>query len=268
MKASKLISLFFIILTMAGGYYLGSKQDLPDNENSAVIAPQEETIVEEERRERKPAMVEKKTEAQPVQEQPRPQQQVALLESKLLKENKYINDLLKQDESAAYIFDRTRKIFQGKQKAEEIAAYVALGTQFDSSSEFGEIYHSVLEELNTDPAQTVKTFTQTLQEIQPEDSFVRAQVLNAANALKLETEVRNEFFANEATREVILNEENEFSPDSLNITTSLIFLSHGQPSPEQVLTAYEKSMSKNQDENIQAQLRVRFEAYFPNISFE
>ena len=189
------------------------------------------------------------------------------LKTELYSKNKYFNNLLK-DNASLYLFKKSIEKFKGSQFKEDFAAYVTLGTQFDSSNEFGQIYMATLAKLNENPELAVDDLEKSLSSLSSEDSFMRSQILNLVNNLNLENERRVSFFGKEAIREVVLDKSGDFSPDSLNITTSLTFLSHSEVSNEEVLDIYKRSLANNTNSNVKKRLKVRFENYFPETNFD
>ena len=71
------------------------------------------------------------------------------------------------------------------------------------------------------------------------------------------------FFGSEASRKVVLDENGEFSPDSMNITNSIAFLKQSGSSIDEARKFFEQSISINTDPKIQEELKVRFNTYFP-----
>ena len=106
----------------------------------------------------------------------------------------------------------------------------------------------------------------TLSGLSPEDSFIRGMAINLVNQLSLTSEDKVSFFGQESSRKVLLDEQGRFSPDSLNITTSMIFMKQNIKTQSEALAYATESLKKNTDPAVRKKLVTRFNAYFPDIS--
>ena len=89
--------------------------------------------------------------------------------------------------------------------------------------------------------------------------------INLVNQLSLSGEDKVSFFGSESSRKVLLDKQGRFSPDSLNITTSMIFMKQNIKSESEALTYATESLKKNTDPAIRKKLISRFATYFPSL---
>ena len=71
------------------------------------------------------------------------------------------------------------------------------------------------------------------------------------------------FFGSEASRKVVLDENGDFTPDSMNITNSIAFLKQSGTTVDEARRIFEQSISTNTSPEIREKLRARFNTYFP-----
>lgn len=178
------------------------------------------------------------------------------------KENEYLKYISK-DPGFEDVFHKAMAKFGNFEFAEDLAVWLAIGVIFDSSPEYGVLFENSIAELNSQKDEVYSAVSQTMNSIGPEDSFLRQQLINVVGVMDLEKEKKVSFFGSEASREVVLDQNGDFSPDSMNITNSIAFLKHSGSSLDEVKKVYEKSILANPDPKIQKELMVRFNTYFP-----
>lgn len=197
-----------------------------------------------------------------------PNQEVSLKPKKIefkkskYKENEYLKHISK-DPGFEDVFQKSMAKFEKFEFAEDLAVWLAIGVIFDSSPEYGVLFENSIAELNSQKDEVYSAVTQTMNSIGPEDSFLRQQLINVVGVMDLDKEKKVSFFGSEASREVVLDQNGDFSPDSMNITNSIAFLKHSGSSLDEVKKVYEKSILANPDPKIQQELAVRFNTYFP-----
>ncbi len=177
-------------------------------------------------------------------------------------EDEYLKDI-SQDPDFENVFHGAMSKFGRFEFAEDLAIWLAIGVIFDSSPEYGAIFENSIKELNSQKDEVYTAIFQTMDSIGAEDSFLRQQLINVIGVMDLEKDKKISFFGNEASRVVVLDENGDFSPDSMNITNSIAFLKHSGSSLDEVRKVYEKSILANSDPKVQEELTLRFNTYFP-----
>lgn len=169
-----------------------------------------------------------------------------------LKANPEVNDL----------YEKTLTLFESSKQKEELARWISVGVEMDSSPEYGEVLTNSLAEINKDALANLELIEKVAGGLKPEDSFVRAQLLNLVYQMQLTPPDKIRFFGTEVTRSVALDKNGAFSPDSLNITTAMILLKNIDAPKSQIEEFKAESLAMNTDPVIQEKLKARFETYF------
>lgn len=256
----KYVSYVCVLATVAGiGFYLGNTNRDKNVANNSIVTklnPSEKSkaLSSEENFREISSIAPNKIESKPV-----------IIANPFYKKNKYLNDLMK-DQSAVYILNKSSNMFKDKPMGEDIAIWLTMATTFDSSDEYGELLMHALNEMNQDSKLTYKSVSEVVKTLTPNDDFIRGQILNLVNVLNLKTDEKIEFFSNEASRKVILDTQGHFSPDSLNITTSMALLSHSNPGEDKTRDFIKSVFEKNKTPEIRKKLALRLTSYFPEFS--
>jgi hypothetical protein len=173
---------------------------------------------------------------------------------------------IKKDPQIIRLYNKTLGLFKKSAEGEDLAVWIASGLIFDQSAEYGALLGKALKEIDNNKDENFNKIKKTLGGLSPEDSFIRGMAINLVNQLSLSSEDKVSFFGQESSRKVLLDEKGRFSPDSLNITTSMIFMKQNIKSPSDALSYATESLKKNTDPVIRNKLITRFKAYFPDIS--
>lgn len=161
------------------------------------------------------------------------------------------------------LYKKSSELFEGSSNKDDLATWISIGLVFDSSEEYGTLLNRSLEKINKNPSENFTLIEQVIKKLPPEESFLRGQLINLVNNMNLGSEEKKSFFGNEMVRNVILDSEGNFSPDSLNITTAMIMLKNNGVSKEEAESFITESLQVNNDPEIREKLLVRFNAYFP-----
>lgn len=186
-------------------------------------------------------------------------------EKDFYKKNQYLKEISKDPEFVE-VYKKAIDKFKSQQFAEDMAVWLAIGLIFDSSPEYGELFERSISQLNEQKDEVYTAITNSMDSLKAEDSFLRQQLINVVGVMSLDKEKKISFFGNESSRVVILDENGEFSPDSLNITNSIAFLKQSGTTNEEARKFLEKSLKANPDPAIQEELRVRYDSYFPGVT--
>ncbi|WP_408096684.1 hypothetical protein ACJVC5_16740 [Peredibacter sp. HCB2-198] len=161
------------------------------------------------------------------------------------------------------LYKKTSELFEGSANKDDLATWISIGLVFDGSEEYGTLLSRSLEEINKNPSENFALIEQVIKKLPPEESFLRGQLINLVNNMNLGSEEKKSFFGSEMVRNVILDSEGNFSPDSLNITTAMIMLKNSGTSKAEAEEFITESLQVNNDPEIREKLLVRFNAYFP-----
>lgn len=178
-------------------------------------------------------------------------------------QNAYFNTLM-SDQAAENLFIKTADIFKDSQNAEDLAAWVGIGWIFDSSPEYGMILQHSLKKINENPELNFSLIEQKIKTLNPEDSFIRGQLLNLVNQIDVKKEQKIKFFGSELSRPAVVDSEGRFTPDSLNITTALIMLKNNGAQREDLTHFFNDSLKVNNNTVARNKLIARFKTYFPD----
>lgn len=178
------------------------------------------------------------------------------------KKNEYLKELL-NDPNFIEVYNKSKLRFKNYEFSEDLAVWLSIGVVFDSSSEYGELFETSISKLNDQKNEVFTAITKETKAIGPEDSFLRQQLINVVGVMDIKKDKKISFFGSEASRKVVLDENGEFSPDSMNITNSIAFLKQSGSSIDEARKFFEQSISINTDPKIQEELKVRFNTYFP-----
>ncbi|MBC8548904.1 MAG: hypothetical protein ISR65_12025 [Bacteriovoracaceae bacterium] len=189
------------------------------------------------------------------------------MQDKFYAQNPYWQKI-KNDLGVSYLYSKSLKAFKGSPQAEDLAVWISMGMLFDSSQEYGELLNHSMDALNENKDEVYDFITESVDNLQPEDNFLRGQLLNMVNGLEVGSKRKVDFFGKEASRKVVLDERGRFSPDSLNITTSMALLKQSVQTEEQARRFIKRSLEKNQNQQIRQKLIVRFSSYFPTLKGE
>jgi len=186
------------------------------------------------------------------------------------KKDLYNNDeywgKIKKDPQIIRLYNKTLGLFKKSAEDEDLAVWIASGLIFDQSAEYGALLGKALKEIDNNKEENLNKIKETLGGLSPEDSFIRGMAINLVNQLSLSSEDKVSFFGQESSRKVLLDEKGRFSPDSLNITTSMIFMKQNIKTQSDALAYATESLKKNTDPAIRKKLMTRFNTYFPDIS--
>jgi len=183
---------------------------------------------------------------------------------KMYNKDPYWNKI-KADPQVARLFKKTQKLFKNSPEAEDFAVWISAGFVMDENPEYGALIGKALKEIDQNKEENFNHLKETLKGFSPEDSFIRGMAINLVNQMSLSGEDKVSFFGNESAREVLLDKQGRFSPDSLNITTSMIFMKQNIKSESEALSYATESLKKNTDPGIRKKLISRFVTYFPEI---
>ena len=161
------------------------------------------------------------------------------------------------------LYKKTSVLFKGSLNKDDLATWISIGLVFDASEEYGILLSRSLEKINKNPSENFALIEQVIKKLPPEESFLRGQLINLVNNMDIGTEEKKSFFGSEMVRNVILDSEGNFSPDSLNITTAMIMLKDNGTSKVEAEEFISESLQVNNDPEIREKLLVRFNAYFP-----
>ena len=173
---------------------------------------------------------------------------------------------IKSDPQVVRLYNKTLGLFKNSAEGEDLAVWIASGLIFDQAAEYGALLGKALKEIDRNKDENFKVIKDTLGGLSPEDSFIRGMAINLVNQLSLTSEDKVSFFGQESSRKVLLDEQGRFSPDSLNITTSMIFMKQNIKTQSEALAYATESLKKNTDPAVRKKLVTRFNAYFPDIS--
>ena len=183
---------------------------------------------------------------------------------KMYNKDPYWNKI-KADPQVARLFKKTQKFFKNSPEAEDFAVWISAGFVMDENPEYGALIGKALKEIDQNKEENFNHLKETLKGFSPEDSFIRGMAINLVNQMSLSGEDKVSFFGNESARKVLLDKQGRFSPDSLNITTSMIFMKQNIKSESEALSYATESLKKNTDPAIRKKLISRFVTYFPEI---
>jgi hypothetical protein len=172
---------------------------------------------------------------------------------------------LSQNKGVHLLYQATKDKFNSSRFKEPLAKWVASGLVFDDSSAYGSLLNDSINKLNEDPEVAYKDIATGLNHIGAEDHFMRAMLINLVDRLHVSKELKIDFFESQSVREVVLNEKGHFTPDSLNITTAIIFLKKNGADESRAKQVYESALSNNSSQQVRDKLKSRFESYFPTI---
>lgn len=178
------------------------------------------------------------------------------------KENSYLKELL-EDPNFVEIYKKSKSKFKNYEFSEDLAVWLSIGVVFDSSAEYGNLFEISISKLNEQKNEVFEAINQETKSIKPEDSFLRQQLINVVGVMDIEKDKKISFFGSEASRKVVLDENGDFTPDSMNITNSIAFLKQSGSSIDEAKRFFEQSLSANTDPRIQEELKIRFNTYFP-----
>ncbi|MEK2644231.1 hypothetical protein [Bdellovibrio sp. BCCA] len=177
--------------------------------------------------------------------------------------NAYLKPFM-SDESVAKSFYKAKDLFKESPNAEQIAVWIAMGHIMDSNPAYGELLEYSMNKINENSRVNLSIFENATRSLTPDDSFVRSQLLNIVNQMSVPPEDKVHFFGKEISRPASLDAEGRWSPDSLNITTALVFLKNNNAPREDVVEYMKDSLRVNQSPVIKGKLLTRFGAYFPD----
>ncbi|WPU63660.1 hypothetical protein [Peredibacter starrii] len=160
------------------------------------------------------------------------------------------------------LYKKTSVLFEESPNKDDLATWISIGLVFDGSEEYGILLNRSLEKINKNPSENFALIEQVIKKLPPEESFLRGQLINLVNNMDLESEDKKSFFGSEMVRNVVLDSEGNFSPDSLNITTAMIMLKNSGTSKAEAEEFISESLQVNNDPEIREKLLVRFNAYF------
>lgn len=256
MKSRFIMGFLSCLIVALLGYYLGKKSFLVENKaNSPIVNKKYSKNIEViNEKEKIPSKA--------------PSREIASISENLhskkeiYRENLYWQKI-KIDPQVRELYEKTYEKFQSSPQAEDIAVWTALGIIFDSSEAYGSLLSSALNEINRNKEENFSILKDTISKMPPEDSFLRGMTLNLAYNIQVSQDKKISFFGSEIVRPVKLDSDGKFTPDSLNITTAMIFLKHNIRDPNDAKSYILKSLANNKDPNAKKQILVRLKTYFP-----
>ncbi len=183
---------------------------------------------------------------------------------RIYNEDPYWNKI-KSDPQVARLFKKTQRFFKNSPEAEDFAVWISAGFVMDENPDYGALIGKALKEIDKNKEENFNHLKETLKGFTPEESFIRGMAINLVNQMSLSGEDKVSFFGAESARKVLLDKQGRFSPDSLNITTSMIFMKQNIKSESEALSYATESLKKNTDPAIRKKLISRFVTYFPEI---
>ena len=188
-------------------------------------------------------------------------------EKQIYRENLYWQQAI-EDPRVVDLYKKTYEKFKNSSQAEDIAVWIALSLIFDSSPAYGVLLTAALNEINHNKEENFGIIRDVISKMPPEESFLRGMTLNLAYNINIARDEKISFFGSEIVRPVKLDSYGKFTPDSLNITTAMIFLKDNIRDPSDAKFYILKSLDNNKDPKAKKQLLVRLKAYFPEHSEE
>jgi len=171
---------------------------------------------------------------------------------------------LQDNQNLVELYNKALSLFKKSPEAEDIAVWIALGVIFDSSKDFGEVLNFSLAEINKNAQENFNLLKDVTKNLPPEESFFRSMVLNLANGISVSGDEKVSYFGSEIIRPAKLDKEGKFTPDSLNITTAMIFLKNHASSEEEVKKFAAQALQNNKDPLARKKVLTRLSTYFPS----
>lgn len=181
--------------------------------------------------------------------------------------SEYWNTINKKSRLSA-LYNKSHSIFKESKNAEDIATWISMGLVMSSKDEYGKLLNHSMNEINKNAEDNFNILADKIKTLSSSDSFLRGQLLNLAAQVNVDREQKVALFGDEASRELVLNENGRMTSDALNITTAMIFLKSSISSEDQAREYIYKSIELNNDAAARKKLITRFSSYFPSFANE